>query len=333
MENDKEIPLKNESDPLEADTCEPLKNASNQNKIECQCFSHGNYPGTQLPKSIIPELISLGYWNCTSDQDWGLEWHCNEGIEITLLASGQLHFDYGKKHHLLQNGDMTAMAPWQKHKVGDPNITASHLYWIILDVKVSQPNEKWTWPDWVLLSKKELTLLENYIRHTVISSSKKDLDNIFHKMDELLKSPTPTIKDTHLKVYINELLLALLDNYEIQETEDSVTITIRQKVQTFIEQLPFNLKKEWTLDNMANECDLQRTRFSHYFKSLTNTSPIKHINKLRLVEAEKLLSNGQLPIIEIANACGFYSSEHFSQLFKKSHGVTPNNWRENNNSN
>ena len=152
-----------------ADTCEPLRNASAQDRIECRCFSHGNYPGTLLPKNVIPEIISLGYWNCTIEQDWGLDWHRNEGIEITLLNGGQLAFNSGQGNHSLKNGDITAMAPWQKHKVGNPNITASHLYWMILDVKISQPNKKWIWPSWVLLSKKELDSLENYIRHTTIS--------------------------------------------------------------------------------------------------------------------------------------------------------------------
>ena len=34
---------------------------------------------------MLPGLKMAGYWDADSDQDWGLPWHRNEGIELTLL--------------------------------------------------------------------------------------------------------------------------------------------------------------------------------------------------------------------------------------------------------
>jgi AraC family L-rhamnose operon regulatory protein RhaS len=38
----------------------------------------------------------------------------------------------------------------------------------------------------------------------------------------------------------------------------------------FLVELTRRLGEEWTLDAMARECGLNRTRFSHYCKPITN---------------------------------------------------------------
>jgi AraC-like DNA-binding protein len=44
-------------------------------------------------------------------------------------------------------------------------------------------------------------------------------------------------------------------------------------------------------------------------------------------EAERLLSNTDYPIIEIAVACGYSDQSYFTKVFKKYTGLTPRQYR------
>jgi AraC family L-rhamnose operon regulatory protein RhaS len=82
--------------------------------------------------------------------------------------------------------------------------------------------------------------------------------------------------------------------------------------------------ENWTLDVMAEECGLSRTRFADYCKLLTNMSPVQYLQHLRLEQAAAML---RLPhrgsVTDIAFSCGFNSSQYFSSAFRKRYGHAP----------
>ena len=53
----------------------------------------------------------------------------------------------------------------------------------------------------------------------------------------------------------------------------------------------------------------------------------EYIMSVRLEKAEELLKNSQISINTIATQVGFVNNSYFYSVFKKAHGVTPNQWR------
>ena len=313
-----------------SDTCDPLKRASDKELILCNAISHGNYPGRILDENFLPELISLGYWDCTIDQSWGLEWHRNEGIEITFLGSGRVTYSTSYDKHLLKSGDITGLGPWQLHKVGDPWVTASHLFWLILDVRVNKKNSSWVWPDWILLSASELKVLQTSLQAGKVCKSNKMMRKLFEQMNEILQMNDIHKKSSHLKIYINELLLALHDNFLECGFENTTSSPMESSVQKLIDTLPKQLGTCWTLEMMADECQLGRTRFAHYFKSLTNSTPLDYLKNLRLDRVAELLLETNKESQELAGLCGFGSTNYMNKQFKIKYGCSPSQWRLNN---
>ncbi len=80
---------------LKADTCSPVKLAADSGEMELTTLARDSYPGQRLAKSELSGIKSIGYWNIRKLQNWGLEWHTNEGIEICYLESGDLTFFLG----------------------------------------------------------------------------------------------------------------------------------------------------------------------------------------------------------------------------------------------
>jgi hypothetical protein len=123
-----------DSEKFRADSCEPLKAAVARNEIAFNALGKGAYPGRRLPPKTLEGIMSVGYWDAKSDQTWGLDWHRNEGIELTYLARGKIAFAVDETDFQLLHGHLTITRPWQLHRVGNPRISANRLHWIILDL-------------------------------------------------------------------------------------------------------------------------------------------------------------------------------------------------------
>jgi AraC family transcriptional regulator, 4-hydroxyphenylacetate 3-monooxygenase operon regulatory protein len=87
-----------------------------------------------LQRTDLPGVCLVGFWDAERDQQWGLDWHRNEGIEMTFLEAGTLSYADGSLEHRLVPGNLTIARPWQPHRVGDPRIAASRYHFLIIDV-------------------------------------------------------------------------------------------------------------------------------------------------------------------------------------------------------
>ena len=147
-----------------ADNCAALIAAEAAGEVALAALARGSYPGRRLPQGVLPQVSTIGFWDASHDQTWGLGEHRNEGIEITYLANGRLGFRVDGQRYPLTPGNLTITRPWQPHSVGDPAVASSRLYWLILDVGVRQPHQAWNWPSWLVLSKADLRELTTLLR-------------------------------------------------------------------------------------------------------------------------------------------------------------------------
>lgn len=320
------------SEIYRADSCESLKAAATAGEVEVRAWARGDYPGTPLPARRMPEIRSVGVWDARRPQRWGLDWHTNEGLELTYLSRGKLPFATADRSWNLGRGAMTITRPWQPHQVGDPHLPANRLVWVILDVGVRRPNQTWRWPDWLLLSPEDRERLTTLLSHNErpVFNADRPCAEAFESLARMVGKGSPAAAETPLKLAINEILVATLHLLEAQDlTLDSSLCESQRLVQWFLDELPAHLTKPWTLASMADACGLRRTRFSHYCRQLTNLNPAGLLNRLRIDAAKKLLqTNPERSITDIALSCGFESSQYFATRFRLETGCSPREYRE-----
>ena len=314
-----------------ADTCEPLKAAARRGELSLYAWSRGGYPGQRLTRRVPIEVRSVGVWDAQSPQSWGLDRHCNEGIEFTYLAGGQVGFTVDGRAWTLRPGHLTITRPWQFHQVGTPNVTPSRLYWLILDVNVRRPNQQWRWPEWLINSSGELKLLTELLsqnEHPVWPTS-SEVAGCFNKLVELVEASDSKGNETRLKLYINELLVSVLDMLRRERVPLDVHLTTSQRtVELFLEGLSSHVEYEWDLNGMARHCGLSRSQFTTYCRQLTNMTPIEYLTHCRVEAAARLLQeNLGLAITEVAFSCGFNSSQYFATVFNSAKGCSPREYR------
>ena len=311
------------------DSCAPLIDAVKHGDLELAALGRSSYPGDQIPDQVLPGLRSVGYWDAMQEQQWGLPWHRNEGIELSFLETGRMAFSIEEKELFLDPGSLAITRPWQPHKLGQPNIGIGRLHWIIIDVGVRQPHQEWNWPDWFIMMPEDLTELTAFLRENEqpVWPASKEIRDCFRQIGETVKDHK---SPSRLAVYTNELFLHLLELFREQKVSLNKSLTDAQRsVELFLDSLRGSITEEWTVDSMADCCGLGVTRFTHYCRRITNLTPQYYLNKLRLDVATQMLKNSpEKSITDIAFDCGFSSSQYFATAFKKQHQVSPSHYRK-----
>jgi AraC-like DNA-binding protein len=319
----------------QADTCAALIRGVAAGEVRLDALVRGHYPGRPLARGALPGVNSVGFWDAEHDQPWGLDWHRNEGLEVTFLERGQLGFAVGDFEGRLKPDDLTITRPWQPHRVGDPCVGAGRLHWLILDVGVRRPHQRWRWPDWLVLSRSDSRELTDALRQNeqAVWHATAEIRQCFRRIAQAVEADRHGSSVSRLAVYLNELFVLMLDMFRGSPVALDESLSNSQRtVDLFWNDLRENeatLAMEWTVTRMARECGLGVTHFTHCTRQLTNVTPAQHLARCRLETAARLLKrHPEWSVVQVARACGFSSSQYFATLFGRQFGCTPRAWRE-----
>jgi AraC family L-rhamnose operon regulatory protein RhaS len=313
-----------------AGNCSDLYEASLAGKVVLNAWTRRKYPGKPLGEAL-PQVLSVGGWDAVRSQDWGLKEHCNEGVKIAYLARGSMVLKVDGQRHELTEGQMFVVRPWQLHQFGDPHVSASQIIWILFDVGVRRPHESWLWPDWMGWPERDrarlTTLLSRNEQHVLTAS--REVARSFHDIGDIVTREDIARSETRLRLLISMLLLQFTEQLEHEATAlDEELASSKRTVQIFLARLSHALDEQWTLENMATECGLSRTQFSQHCQALTNTTPVRYLQMLRLEAAKKWLAErATASVTDIAFEAGFTSSQYFATCFKRRFGLTPQECR------
>ena len=77
------------------------------------------------------------------------------------------------------------------------------------------------------------------------------------------------------------------------------------------------------MEHICKTFSISEGYLSRKFKAVSGIGLNQYITYVRICHAEKLLTETNLSVTEIAEKCGFNGSNYFSSVFKKMKGMTP----------
>ena len=83
----------------------------------------------------------------------------------------------------------------------------------------------------------------------------------------------------------------------------------------------------WTLDGLAAQAATSRSVLAERFVHFIGQPPMQYLRHLRMQRASRLLAEDGAKVAAVAAAVGFESDAAFSRAFKKSVGLSPDEWR------
>jgi transcriptional regulator GlxA family with amidase domain len=93
------------------------------------------------------------------------------------------------------------------------------------------------------------------------------------------------------------------------------------------EYVEAHLEERMPLASLASAAGLSRMHFAAQFRAATGQSPHHFVCRRRIQHAKALLLDTDTPIVEIALRVGFQTQAHFTTVFKRVTGFTPQRWR------
>jgi len=93
------------------------------------------------------------------------------------------------------------------------------------------------------------------------------------------------------------------------------------------EYIDVHLEKDLSVEELASHLGISPSYFARSFRSSVGLAPHAYVMRRRLLRAQELLANTDLPLIDIALATGFADQSHFSRRFHQMTGVPPRAFR------
>lgn len=128
-----------------------------------------------------------------------------------------------------------------------------------------------------------------------------------------------------MSIRLQELLLLILRD---SATAESLALDLKppaghERLTHALRFLQYNHQHAITVDQMAEMCCMSRSHFHAVFKQETGYTLVEYLNLLRVRTATGMLTDSDMPILEIAYACGYPSLSHFYHVFRRIMGRTP----------
>lgn len=99
------------------------------------------------------------------------------------------------------------------------------------------------------------------------------------------------------------------------------------KLHRVIDFIEAGLDQPLSLEDLAKIADLSPFHFSRVFKLTTGETPYHFVCSRRLARPQRLLTDSEMELAELALSCGFASQSHFTAAFSKAFGTSPGRYR------
>ena len=92
--------------------------------------------------------------------------------------------------------------------------------------------------------------------------------------------------------------------------------------------LDLSYRHPWKRADLAERAGISESSLASAFRAVTGKSPIDYLIDLRLAHARTLLSTSRQRVSEVAEQAGIPDVYYFSKLFKRRHGLSPLQYRQ-----
>ncbi|MBO4337687.1 MAG: helix-turn-helix domain-containing protein [Lachnospiraceae bacterium] len=101
--------------------------------------------------------------------------------------------------------------------------------------------------------------------------------------------------------------------------------SVVDKAKQYIDE---NYGQDISLDEVSRIVDISPFYFSKLFKDGTGTTFIEYLTNIRMLNARRLIDEGELSMKEISQRVGYADANYFSRTFKKNVGLTPTEYKD-----
>lgn len=152
----------------------------------------------------------------------------------------------------------------------------------------------------------------------------------FRKMELEFFSENP-YREAMLDGYLQEFLILLYRALHCIPQIQPVSNTEHLHIKAMRNKVLSRPNQKWTVEEMAELVSLSPSRFHSVYKATFGTSPMRDLIEARTEFAKNLLLRyPDMPLPQLADKLGYNDQFHFIRQFRKETGMTPGQYRREN---
>lgn len=250
------------------------------------------------------------------------QFHCHDYYEIYYLFSGKVRYLIDDNLFDINAGDIVLINKNKLHMTKKPEtIYGENIKIYITDDNVDSLGE----------NSEMFKECFDYIHITVPENKKKHIDSIFKKFRAEYKNndlfSTQLVNNYIYEILSNIYKLIFVDNEDnlgdISTQSNEINIAIRYVYNNYGERL--------TLSEVAKMVNMNPSYFSRYFKKVTGITFMDYVNNIRIKNAVSLITDTNMSLTDIAQACGFNNQSYFCRQFQKIIGCSAGKYKKDKN--
>jgi AraC-like DNA-binding protein/mannose-6-phosphate isomerase-like protein (cupin superfamily) len=167
--------------------------------------------------------------------------------------------------------------------------------------------------------------LRGLLREVVVLHEVYQFEQLFARI--VTEAATPShYQAAALRLGVDALLLEIV-RAGTDGDRRAANVVVHPAVSRALNRLQTRFRENWSLERLASESGMSRSRLAQLFCRQVGSSIHKVLNKVRVEHAQTLLKDSSLSISEIAEDCGFATSQHFARIFRQQSGSTAAEYR------
>ena len=130
------------------------------------------------------------------------------------------------------------------------------------------------------------------------------------------------------QAFMEILIIRLMRNTALSVQARPDVVSSNRQCTAVRRYIDLHFKEPLTLELLSEEAHMNKYYLSHIFKKEYGVSPISYMITRRIDESKYLLAETDLSLSQIAQLLGFSSPSYFSQVFRKTQGSSPLEFRQ-----
>lgn len=245
-------------------------------------------------------------------------WHTE--FELVYVESGSIYISINNDKRMLFKGDMAICTSGDIHYYESTNCSSNILLLVFKPEFFGLP-ANWPAPHYLASS----FFKNNEIDYKILNRIKTLLYQILGEMQKKNISYELFIKASIIELCAS--IIRYIPKNNLLATSSTKVFSKQKIIQDIIVYIENNFTEDISLQNLADEFNINSFNLSKSFNSITGCNLKTYINSLRVSKAESLISNTKKPLIDIAVECGFNSIRTFNRAYKSIKGYIPSSIR------
>jgi AraC family L-rhamnose operon transcriptional activator RhaR len=219
-------------------------------------------------------------------------------------------------------GDLFIARPGVIHQIQNTDTPRMELYWVTFMWPVPAPTGRTSAPSELEAVLQAFAGAESLVVHG------EQTQALWLALRSVASSPELPGKESQIQSVAGALLLAIAQAGASLPDAEPKLAAADLPARMAVRYIHDNLSRRLSVSEVADHVALSPRHFTRLFQEFTGATPADYIETARMHRALHLLRHSRRSVKEIATAAGYSDPHHFSRVFSRRFGLSPEQWRQ-----